>query len=234
MSLDSQEIDELVDLGLPILCVDTCALLDLIRDITSSFKAIGYLAQGLELLEFAEGGDAFIVLMSEVVSDEVGANVEAVEQTAKEGLLKFIAEAERIHKLVTLFGAEGDLGICHIDGHVHRAKGVFDRWRDIARLVPGNDDVNRGALKRLMESRSPSRKGKDSTKDCLIVEAYIELATKLRAAGFEAPIIFISSNTSEYFETNTKTLKSDIASDLNSVSLGFAPNFAVAKRLLKL
>ena len=71
-------------------------------------------------------------------------------------------------------------------------------------------------------------------KDCVIVEAYIEVASQLRAAGMTAPIVFASSNTREYFAPNTRHLQGDIAQDLGAVGVEFAPNFAAAKHNLGL
>jgi len=71
-------------------------------------------------------------------------------------------------------------------------------------------------------------------KDCVIIEAYLETAHQLRAAGFSKPVVFASSNTKEYFEPNTRHLPMDIASDLAAVQMDYAPNFGAAKHLLQL
>lgn len=71
-------------------------------------------------------------------------------------------------------------------------------------------------------------------KDCVIVEAYIEAASQLRAAGLTTPIVFASSNTKEYHTPNTRHLQSDIAADLGTVGLEYAPNFGAAKHILGL
>lgn len=71
-------------------------------------------------------------------------------------------------------------------------------------------------------------------KDCVIVEAYLEVAQHLRAAGLDKPIVFTSSNTKEYFEPNTRHLPADIASDLRAVGMEYAPNFGAAKHFLDL
>ena len=71
-------------------------------------------------------------------------------------------------------------------------------------------------------------------KDCVIVEAYIEAANQLRAAGMTAPIVFASSNTKEYFAPNTRHLQNDISGDLAAVGMEYAPNFGAAKHCLGL
>ena len=71
-------------------------------------------------------------------------------------------------------------------------------------------------------------------KDCVIVEAYLEVAGQLRGAGLAAPIVFTSSNTKEYFAPNTRHLQSDIATDLGGVGVEYAPNFGAARHSLGL
>jgi hypothetical protein len=234
MSLSSQEVSRLVGLGSPVLCVDTCTVLDVVRDITRETVTTSDVNAGLTLLSMAEAGAGLIVLMAEQVTLEIASNVASVEQEAQAALQKFLAQAQRIHDVATAFGAQGNLQIYHLDGHVSRAKPVLDRWKQVSRMVPHNDGVASRAFRRVNEPRTPARRGKESMKDCVIVEAYIEAASQLRAAGLMSPIVFASSNTKEYFAPNTRHLQSDIAGDLAAVGVEYAPNFGAAKHSLGL
>jgi len=234
MSLDQSAINDLVQLGSPILCVDTCTLLDVIRDITTSFKSFEDLSHGLALLELAEKEESLVVLMSEVVRHELNNLSENEEKRASEGLRKFLVTAERIHKVAVAYGANGTLHINHIDGHVNRAMKIFDRWKTISKEVPLNDGIKTRAADRVLFARSPAARGKDSTNDCMIFETYLALAGQLRSAGFHAPIVFASSNTKEYYAPNTVGLKADIEADLDKVLVEYAPNFGAAKYMLGL
>lgn len=234
MSLSSQEVCRLVGPGVPVLCVDTCTVLDVVRDITRETVTTGDVNAGFALLSMAETGSALIVLMAEQVTLEIATNVVSVEQEAQAALQKFLAQAQRIHDVAMAFGAQGKLQVRHFDGHVSRAKPVLDRWKQVAQMVPHNDGVASRAFRRVNEPRTPARRGKESMKDCVIVEAYIEAASQLRAAGMTAPIVFASSNTKEYFAPNTRHLQSDIAADLVAVGMEYAPNFGAAKHSLGL
>ena len=234
MSLSSQAVSRLVGLGSPVLCVDTCTVLDVVRDITRETVTTGDVNAGLTLLSMAEAGSGLIVLMAEQVTLEIASNVASVEQEAQAALQKFLAQAQRIHDVATAFGAQGNLQIHHLDGHVSRAKPVLDRWKQVAQAVPHNDGVASRAFRRVNEPRTPARRGKESMKDCVIVEAYIEAASQLRAAGLTAPIVFASSNTKVYFAPNTRHLQNDIAGDLAAVGMEYAPNFGAAKHSLGL
>lgn len=234
MSLSSQDIASLATLGSPVLCVDTCTVLDVIRDITRETVALSDVSAGIALLATAESGSDLIVLMAEQVTLELAAHVAGVEQEALSGLAKFQSQAQLIHDVAVAYGAQGALQVHHLDGHVSRAKTVLDRWKNVARLVPHNDGVSSRAFRRVNEPRTPARRGKESMKDCVIVEAYIETASQLRAAGLTAPIVFASSNTKEYYAPNTRHLQNDIAADLSTVTVEYAPNFGAAKHTLGL
>ena len=182
-------------LGSPVLCVDTCTVLDVVRDITRETVTTGDVSAGFALLSMAEAGSGLIVLMAEQVTLEIASNVASVEKEGQAALQKFLAQAQRIHDVAIAFGAQGNLQVRHLDGHVGRAQSVLDRWKQVAQLVPHNDGVASRAFRRVNEPRTPARRGKESMKDCVIVEAYIEAASQLRAAGMTAPIVFTSSNT---------------------------------------
>lgn len=234
MSLNTSVIEDLVALNAPVLCVDTCTVLDVIRDITRETAVAHDANAGLALLAAAEAGSDLIVLMAEQVTIELAAHVAGVEVEARNALARFRAQAQRIHEVALAYGAQGMLPLDHLEGHVARARTVLNRWRDVASVVPHNDGVASRAFKRVNEPRAPARLGKESMKDCVIVEAYIEAADQLRSAGLVAPIVFASSNTKEYFAPNTRSLKDEIAADLEDVGVEYAPNFGAAKHSLGL
>lgn len=232
MSMSPQVISRLVGLGLPVLCVDTCTVLDVVRDITRESVTLADVNAGLALLAMAEAGSGLNVLMAEQVSLEIAGNVANVEQEAQAALEKFLAQAQRIHDVAGAYGAQGSLQVRHLDGHLCRSRPVLDRWMQVAQVVPHNDGVASRAFRRVNEPRTPARRGKESMKDCVIVEAYIEAASQLRAAGMRAPMVFASSNTKEYYAPNTRHLQGDIAADFAAVGLEYAPNWGAAKHSL--
>lgn len=232
MSLSPQILSRLVGLGLPVLCVDTCTVLDVVRDVTRESVTPADVNAGLALLAMAEAGSGLTVLMAEQVSLEIAGNVVNVEQEAQAALEKFLDQAQRIHDVAGAYGAQGPLQVRHLVGHVSRARPVLDRWLQVAQVVPHNDGVSSRAFRRVNEPRTPARRGKESMKDCVIVEAYIEAASQLRAAGMTAPMVLASSNTKEYFAPNTRHLQGDIAADLVAVGLEYAPNWGAAKHSL--
>lgn len=234
MSLSPTEINRLVALGAPVLCVDTCTVLDVIRDITRETANLADAQAGLLLLDAAETQTKLVILMAEQVDAELADNMSEVEGEAERKLGKFITQSQRIHHVATAFGATGALDTSHFHGHVSRAKIVLNRWKNIAQKAQGDNDVAGRAFARVMEPRTPARKGKESMKDCVVVETYLEAARQLRLAGLTSPVVFASSNTREYHAPNTSHLPSDIAADFAAVSMDYAPNFGAAKHSLGL
>jgi hypothetical protein len=165
MSLADQELASLVALNVPILCVDTCSLLDVVRDVTRSTLNLSDAQAGMDLLTAAETGPRLVVLMAGQVGLELAVNRQDVEQESDEKLARLGLQIQRMHEVLTLFGAQGTLNISHFEGHAVRASLVLERWTRMARTVLASDAVAARALARVNAARAPARKGKESMKD---------------------------------------------------------------------
>lgn len=95
MSLSPAEVGRLVALGSPVLCVDTCTILDVIRDVTRETVNLADVQAGLLLLHAAETQTKLVILMAEQVSAELSDNLSDVEQEAERKLGKLIVACER-------------------------------------------------------------------------------------------------------------------------------------------
>lgn len=232
MSLSGHDIHRLAAANTPVLCLDTCALLDIVRDVTRETTRPSDVAVALTLLATIESAAAAVVLLADQVRTELIANLSNVEQESEQLLKKFRSRAGNIDALAALYGARGTADTKHWDGHWVRARAVFQRWLGLAITVPVNKETAARALVRVNAPRTPARHGKESMKDCVIVEAYLEAAAMLRAAGSRAPIVFASSNVKEFYMTGTSTLQPDIAADFSTVNVDYAPNMGAAKHLL--
>ena len=117
--------------------------------------------------------------------------------------------------------------------HPDRCRQVADRWMKVGRDADQSDETVSRAVARVLQGRAPSRRGKDSTKDCIILETYLEHVRNARQRGFKASAVFVSSNTRDY-ATSAARLSRDIAADLAALFVSYAPNMAAAKALLSL
>lgn len=233
MTHPAQPFHELASLGLPVLCVDTCTLLDIIRDVTRDAHTAADSDAGLKLLSAAETG-RLIVLKAEQVTIEIASNVAHVEKEGQDKLAAHIARVQRVDAVAAVFGSSGSGGVSHLAGHALRVRAVFDRWLATAKDVPSTATVFSRAISRVNEPRVPARKGKDSTKDCIIFESYLDAAAQLRSAGHDAPIVFASSNIREYCPPNSTQLHADFVADIGAVGMEYATSFGWAKHQLGL
>lgn len=214
--------------GLPVLCLDSCTALDLLRNPAREEIRPHERTAAVELLDAAERG-RLAVLMADQVAHEIGDNLPSVEDDAAKGLRKLVAQVVRVQALDQVYGGTGQLNLDHLDDHVARARAVFDRWLACAMPARQGDEVAARAFRRVTQGRTPARKGKESMKDCVVVETYLEAVARLRAAGLAGPAVFASSNVSDYAGAAGSALRSDLAEDFAAVDMAYAPNLAAAK-----
>lgn len=211
--------------------VDTCTLLDVVRDITRPSARTADAAAGLGLRDAAEDG-RLAVLVAEQVRPEPVANVDGVQRDAQLALDRFHAQGSRMAQVAAAFGGQGSVLTGCFNDHVVRTRRVLERWLAVGRTVPHDAAVTARAFARINEPWTPARRGKESMKDCVIVETYLEVARRLRAAGSDAPIAFASSNTNDYYAAGSSHLADDLAQDLKAVRIEYAPSFGAAAHVL--
>lgn len=234
MGLSPQDLIRIRVLGKPVLCLDTCSILDLMRAITRDDVNPTNLKSAQDLLATAESGGGLVVLIAEQVSFELGDNAQAIYDDAEAALVKFRARAKDIDAVACLYGASGAMDTAHLTGHAQRAQDVVNRLVAAATIVPRSDDILGKAFLRVNSARTPGATGKQSMKDCVVVETYLEAIQSLRAHGHNEKAVFLSSNIKDYFEPSTKHIAADIGADFASVTLDFATNWTTAKFYLGL
>lgn len=217
---------------IPVLCIDTCSILDIMRDPTRETARPHDMQAAVDLVAAAENG-CLSCLMAEQVAVEFALHDQAVQDEAKGKIAKMRSHVERINQLSAVYGAPGYVNLNHLDEYVTRARDVVGRLVGRLNPVTPSAAVPGKAFARMNAGLPPARRGKDSSKDCLIYETYLEAMSLLRRAGTTGPIVLLSSNTSEYL-TESNILKSEIAAELGGLGVDYAPNMSAAKRALGL
>jgi len=227
--MDAQAI---ASAGVPVLCIDTCSILDIMRDPTRETARPHDRQAAVDLVAAAESGH-LICLMAEQVAIEFFDHDQLVQDEAERNLKKVREQVERINSLSAVYGAPGTINLTHLDDHVGRARAVVGRWlAKLDKVVP-SPQAPAKAFARVNGGIAPARRGKESSKDCLVYETYLEAVSALRGAGLATPIVFLSSNTNEYL-TEGRILKPEIAVEFGAINLGYAPNMSAAKYALGL
>ncbi|CAO3456096.1 hypothetical protein [Azospirillum argentinense] len=228
------EVGGIVALNAPVLCLDTCSLLDMMRDPTRDTVREPERRAVYDLLTAAEGRATLIALVADQVVTEFGEHVDEVEKEAAKALQKLRDDLARIDAVAAAYGSGGPTDISHLDDHVTRARGIVDRWFAAATPAAQAGHIPANAWKRVSQARTPARKGKDSMKDCVVVETYLDVVGALRGAGLQSKVVFVSSNKKDYAGETGSALKPDLATDFAPLSIEYAPNMGAAKHLLGL
>ena len=111
--------------NIPILCLDTCAILDILRDPIRKDVRIHEQEASLSLLQVAESGSSLEALVADQVSIEFQDNVQKVEKEAEDGLSKLRDQIDKLDKLTTLHGSPGQVNSNHWKDYVVRCRGTL-------------------------------------------------------------------------------------------------------------
>jgi PIN domain len=228
------DITRIVALDSPVLCLDTCTVLDLMRDPTRNTVHAHERQAALNLLAAVEGGRNLVALLADQVAHEFAEHVQGVQDEAEKAIAKLKAKLSRIDAVAAVYGSADAASLAHLDDHVTRARAIVDRWIKATIRAEQGAEVPSRALSRLNKARTPAGKGKQEMKDCVVIESYLEIVGKLRAGGLRTPIVFVSSNINDYCSETGSALKPDLGSEFTALNMAFAPNLAAAEHLLGL
>ena len=217
----------------PVLCLDTCTVLDILRDPLRTDVKIEEHAASLRLLEIAEGGTELDVRVAPLVLEEYEQLADQIQQEANERLTRFKSDIQKLDRLVHLHGANGSLGNHHWDGLVERCRVVSDRWLGVSKTAPAPPDVAHRAYERVVKPMRPARRGNNEFKDCVILETYLDFVAKIRATS-SRKIVFVSSNVKDYANPRGNNIAEELESEFNALSLEYAPNMRTVGGLLGL
>src|SRR5688572_713055 len=102
---------------------------------------------------------------------------------------------------------------------------LMDRTISALTVFSGPQECALRILARCAEGVPPARKNQNHH-DCMIFEHVLELIGKLRSAGFDERVLFVTSNRNDYGAAPRGF--SRIASDLQSVAAEYVSNIAWA------
>lgn len=85
------------------------------------------------------------------------------------------------------------------------------------------------ATNRVIHNIAPAQKGSE-LKDCIIVEHCLEVCSQLRRSGFTEKCVFITSNTKDFCEPNSRSIpREPLRSELEAIKLSLVTNWDWAK-----
>jgi hypothetical protein len=218
--------------GLPVMFIDTCSLVDVIREPLRPSELAGCVAAAQEVLRLVTTGRCVLVIASFVRGEWLThAGPEADQLRA--AVARLDEDAARYHGFCGMVGITPPFpppGYRHLP----MADGLHDLSRDL-RDVAIHLDSDDGCIIRAHGRAStytpPSRKGGE-VKDSTILEECLEVSRRLHAAGFAGRRLFCTSNRKDYCESGSR-LFSNLTVEMGAVGMGFATSLPWAVNEMK-
>lgn len=215
----------------PLILIDTCSILDIIRvPIREELNAEQLIGGAQSLLENALGGKIYLAITS-TVRIEYDTNLPEVQ----DGLKSLAEKREKQAKHYVLSTSLAGLPIAGAGPFApDTLSGVLSQLAaDIVSHtyeIEGSDACSGRAMGRVVGNQAPASKGKSEAKDCHIIEHFLELARSLRSLGFSEKIAFVTSNSNDYGKIGD--LRPPLEDQFRVVDLHYVNNFRWALNLV--
>lgn len=217
--------------GTPIVCVDTCSVLDLQRGLIREDINVPGRTQALKLVEDIAAGRVLSVVTRQIEwefdKNRPAAIVDATKELQR--LLEMVTKAEAVAAVFEDLPVRASLA--HLAGHASAARALVDRWWASSRWIDESDTLKARAADRVNLALAPAKPGKQSFKDCLIIETYLDLIDTVRKAGSASKVVFLSSNIEDYaIGKNDHSLHPGLVDDFRRLGMTYATNPGQARR----
>ncbi|SFA43354.1 hypothetical protein SAMN04487972_10316 [Paracoccus halophilus] len=227
-------LQAIAQVNVPVLLPDTCILLDLLRSPRRENVDGNAMLAGKAIRDGVVENEAIGCVVAEQVRNELNDNLPAVREDTNTALRKLRDEIVRIDKWSEALGQPSQTQISHFLTRVPIAEAVMADILGAALTHDTTPDLTYRAIARMTQKRTPAKPGKDSSKDCIVVESYLEVAGNLRNLGHTADIVFASSNTKEFVSSTTSVLNADIAAEFAAVGMRYSRALHETRHLLGL
>jgi hypothetical protein len=220
MSRIADVVTTLIAAPVPILLLDTCAFLDIIRAPVRRDPSWIEPAIRLRAGVSAQPRKCGLVVAS-LVGQEWTDSVATVVKELSKHLRDLDAQAAHVHDACNAVGISLGQAKPLYAGTLLNSL-LHDLSRDlmnVALALDGDDALKMRAVQRVFDKIPPSRKG-GQLKDCTILEECLELCRGLRAGGFAEKCVFCTSNRTDFCETGNN-LHANLAAEFGAVQLTF-------------
>jgi len=215
--------DQVAATDVPVLFVDTCILLDIIR--STNRCLCNYADRASELLRLSsQSPPGCLIVASSIVRDEWIANVQQVTDETVRHLAKIEEQSEHFHDACRALGITAPFAPAKYSqlGLAERLRGLGQQLLDNAIHNDPNQEIQSRAFARVVQNRPPSHRG-GQVQDCGIIEEYLAVCGRLRQIGYAQPRVFCTSNTEDYCEAGA-TPHPALALEFAAISLKFTAN----------
>ena len=225
-------IADLIGSPRPVLCLDTCVFLDVIRTVSRGRSEL--LPAVKKLLEFlAVTPDRVQVLITSLVALEWKQNVVTVKAETAKWLTETDGRVTEIYRAWDRIGKPlpGQSPIYNKPALLEELAELAKSLIDNAMVLKEDDACVSRALGRVKSKRRPSHT--KEVKDSIHFEHYLDLSRQLHAAGYGEPRMFVSTNSTDFWtDKSTSSPHPELVPDLIAAHLTFFGGLPVALRQL--
>ncbi len=237
MSSIAEAVDDLIARPKPVLCLDTCDFLDVVRCFadSNSKEANVYHARSFRraLHELNTRPDRFQVVITYLVRHEWNQNIAEARDKANNHLLEIdhrldqIAEACGLGKTLPPIVSPRLKDLSLARGLIDLAEALMNQ----AVVLEKESVCLERALERVMERRRPSHK--KEIKDSIHWEHYLEFSRRLASAGHIHERVFVSANKADYWaDRNTANIHPELEDEARAAGLKFFGRMDLGLRAL--
>ena len=216
----------------PVLLLDTCALLDILRAPYRAQVPSGVVQAAASIVKsFDRGAPEVWVITTKLIAQEWRNNVHTVRGELDTHLKRLDRELAKASSsaaqlgIGTRFVGPTSLGLSE---HLFN---LSEGLLNTSIQLTGTERFHQKAMHRLLHNHAPASKGKGEPQDCLIIEQYLDLSRELRQQAYSEKIIFVSSNTKDYGRPGE--LRFPLAGDFKDHGIEFATSLAWAWSLIR-
>lgn len=206
----------------PVVMVDTCAVLDIIRTPIRDKIPSDVVLAARELVERAQRQPRalWVIATETVVKEWEDHRLGTAEEVRKE-LRVIDRKIELLHAAAkhldpVRFAVRPEFGTIGLNATL---LSLAQDLVDVAEILSIDDAADLRAGRRVRTGQPPSSKGKSEYKDCLIFEHYLELSGCLRDSGFQEERFLVTSNVTDY--GNPSSADNPLAGELAAAGLRY-------------
>jgi len=214
----------IVDRDAPVVYIDTCSLLDLVRGTRDNFTSDCANA-AVHILKLAEDKKITIVIPEQVIT-EFNSNI---GETRLSGARSIGFLNDRLNQMRGTLQAYG-IQIPFIEefsqeAYIAAADNVIERFIATSITNTSTVEAQSKAAQRVLIGKAPAASAKQSFKDCLVLESCYETLEVARRNNFGKTAHFLSANTQEYANEAKRRLHPGLVDEFNALNMEYSINF---------
>jgi PIN domain len=210
----------------PMICLDTCDFLDVVRGVPGNLHQVRSFSRMLSALDLDK--NRFRLLITYLTKHEWGQNRAEVERSTNKFLVETFDSVRKIADARSLVGLPASIDPGLFDAKLVRELvgelvGLAQSVMDFATVLEKDASCVALALERVMTHLRPSHK--NEIKDSIHWEHYLELSRQLKAASHTQPRIFVSANKEDFWHKVDKiyhpTINHELKVETDAAGLQF-------------